>query len=77
MMKEHAELIHLSSSRRYEERSNLDELLFQILTKQTALGQRHYKPPEGALLKDLASAWDKLERAEHDREVDLRNELHR
>ena len=34
-----------------------------------------YTPPEGMLIRDIESAWVVLERAEHDRELALREEL--
>lgn len=40
-----------------------------------ALGQPLYVPPEGQLVQDIEKAWDELEKAEHRREVVLREEL--
>ncbi len=40
-----------------------------------ALGQPLYVPPEGQLVHDIEKAWDELEKAEHRREVTLREEL--
>ena len=34
-----------------------------------------YVPPEGMLIRDIESAWLVLEKAEHDRELALRQEL--
>ena len=34
-----------------------------------------YVPPEGMLIRDIESAWVVLEKAEHDRELALRQEL--
>ena len=34
-----------------------------------------YIPPEGKLIHDIEKAWAVLERAEHDRELALREEL--
>ena len=34
-----------------------------------------YIPPEGKLIRDIESAWTRLEKAEHDRELALREEL--
>lgn len=60
---------------RYKDRSNIDGLLFQIIAKQKANGQRSYVPKEGLLLKDVESAWNRLEKSEHERELALRAEL--
>jgi spectrin beta len=34
-----------------------------------------YVPPEGKLIRDIESAWTRMEKAEHDRELALREEL--
>lgn len=60
---------------RYKERSEIEALLFSIQTKMKALGQPLYIPPEGQLVQDIERAWDELEKAEHRREVALREEL--
>lgn len=40
-----------------------------------ALGQPLYVPPEGQLVHDIERAWDELEKAEHRREVALREKI--
>ncbi|XP_054722410.1 spectrin beta chain, non-erythrocytic 5-like [Uloborus diversus] len=60
---------------KYKERSEIEALLFSIQTKMKALGQPLYVPPEGQLVHDIEKAWDELEKAEHRREVVLREEL--
>ncbi|XP_071037774.1 spectrin beta chain [Parasteatoda tepidariorum] len=60
---------------KYKERSEIEALLFSIQTKMKALGQPLYVPPEGQLVHDIERAWDELEKAEHRREVALREEL--
>ncbi|XP_035225862.1 spectrin beta chain, non-erythrocytic 1-like isoform X1 [Stegodyphus dumicola] len=60
---------------KYKERSEIEALLFSIQTKMKALGQPLYVPPEGQLVHDIEKAWDELEKAEHRREVALREEL--
>ncbi|XP_076359799.1 spectrin beta chain, non-erythrocytic 5 kst [Tachypleus tridentatus] len=60
---------------KYRERSEIEALLFAIQTKMKALGQPLYVPPEGKLVHDIEKAWEKLEKAEHQREVALREEL--
>lgn len=48
---------------------------FSIQAKLKANGQRMYVPPEGKMIRDIESAWSVLEKAEHDRELLLREEL--
>ncbi|GIY06493.1 hypothetical protein CDAR_514752 [Caerostris darwini] len=60
---------------KYKERSEIEALLFSIQTKMKALGQPLYIPCEGQLVHDIEKAWDELEKAEHRREVALREEL--
>ncbi|GFY64113.1 spectrin beta chain, non-erythrocytic 5, partial [Trichonephila inaurata madagascariensis] len=60
---------------KYKERSEIEALLFAIQTKMKALGQPLYVPCEGQLVHDIERAWDELEKAEHRREVALREEL--
>ncbi|XP_040070142.1 spectrin beta chain, non-erythrocytic 1 [Ixodes scapularis] len=60
---------------KYKERSDIEALLFDIQTKQKALGRPLYSPPEGKMAHDIQRAWDQLEEAEHAREVALREEL--
>jgi len=40
-----------------------------------ANNQRPYFPIEGKLISDINKCWDKLEKAEHERELALREEL--
>lgn len=60
---------------KYQERSDIEALLFAIQTKQKALGQPLYIPAEGKLAHDIEKGWDSLEKAEHLREIALREEL--
>lgn len=60
---------------KFKERSDTDALLFQLYIKQKQHGFRKYTPPEGLLLKDIETAWNGLEKAEHSRELDIRSEL--
>ncbi|KAH7971899.1 hypothetical protein HPB52_003664 [Rhipicephalus sanguineus] len=60
---------------KYKERSDIEALLFDIQTKQKALGRPLYVPPEGKMAHDIQRAWEQLEEAEHAREVALREEL--
>ena len=43
--------------------------------KRKANGQQNFIPPEGKMLHDINRAWQILEKAEHDRELSLREEL--
>jgi len=40
-----------------------------------ANNQKPYTPREGRMLADINRAWEELERAEHERELALRDEL--
>ncbi|CAG5119810.1 unnamed protein product, partial [Candidula unifasciata] len=59
----------------FDEKGNLEILLFTIQSKMRANNQRPYLPREGKLLSDINKAWERLERAEHERELSLREEL--
>ncbi|KAM9700199.1 spectrin beta chain, non-erythrocytic 1-like, partial [Menidia menidia] len=60
---------------KFTEKGNLEVLLFTIQSRMRANNQKVYAPPEGRLLPDINKAWERLERAEHDRELVLRTEL--
>nr|XP_022910961.1 spectrin beta chain, non-erythrocytic 5 isoform X3 [Onthophagus taurus] len=62
---------------KYKERSEIEALYFNINTQLTELKQPTFTPPDGKLVQDIERAWEMLERAEHSREVGLRNELRR
>lgn len=62
-------------SHRYRERGNIEAQFFNIQAKLKANGQKLYTPPEGQLIHDIESAWIRLEKAEHEREVALRDEM--
>ena len=59
---------------KYKERSEIEAMLFSVQTKMKALGQAPYSPPEGKLVQDISRAWINLEKAEHKRELALREE---
>ncbi len=61
--------------RRYKERSEIEALYFHINTQLKSLNQPAFTPQEGQLIHDLERTWEELERAEHTREVALRQEL--
>uniref|UniRef100_A0A3Q3WD23 Spectrin beta chain n=1 Tax=Mola mola TaxID=94237 RepID=A0A3Q3WD23_MOLML len=54
---------------------NLEVLLFTIQSKMRANNQKVYTPREGKLISDINKAWERLEKAEHERELALRTEL--
>ncbi|KAA3676090.1 spectrin beta [Paragonimus westermani] len=60
---------------KFEEKGGLEVLLFTIRSKLRANNQTSYNPPEGRLIADINRAWEHLERAEHARELALRDEL--
>ena len=60
---------------RYRERGNIEAQFFNIQTKLKSKGHKGYTPPEGKMLFDIEKAWNVLEKAEHDRELALREEL--
>ncbi|XP_054653191.1 spectrin beta chain, erythrocytic isoform X2 [Dunckerocampus dactyliophorus] len=60
---------------KFQEKGNLEVLLFTIQSRMRANNQRVYTPKEGALVADINRAWERLERAEHEREQVLRDEL--
>ncbi|KAH0621178.1 hypothetical protein JD844_022231 [Phrynosoma platyrhinos] len=60
---------------KFQEKGNLEVLLFTIQSRLRANNQKVYTPNEGKLVSDINRAWEKLEKAEHERELALRNEL--
>ncbi|XP_035240586.1 spectrin beta chain, non-erythrocytic 4-like isoform X2 [Anguilla anguilla] len=60
---------------KFQEKGNLEVLLFTIQSKLRANNQKPYMPQEGKLISDINKAWERLEKAEHERGVALRTEL--
>ncbi|XP_041352702.1 spectrin beta chain, non-erythrocytic 5-like isoform X2 [Gigantopelta aegis] len=60
---------------KYRERGNIEVQYFNIQAQLKANGQKTYIPPEGQLIHDIETNWLHLEKAEHGREVALRDEL--
>ncbi|XP_075463101.1 spectrin beta chain, non-erythrocytic 4 isoform X3 [Ascaphus truei] len=60
---------------KFQEKGDLEILLFTIQSKMRAEQCKLYVPSEGRSISDINKAWTRLEKAEHDREVALRNEL--
>lgn len=50
-------------------------MFFSINASLKALNQPVYIPKDGQLIHDIEREWNKLEKAEHRREVALRDEL--
>ncbi|XP_072896311.1 spectrin beta chain, non-erythrocytic 1-like isoform X2 [Hemitrygon akajei] len=60
---------------KFQEKGNLEVLLFSIQSRMRANNQKVYTPHEGKLISDINRGWERLEKAEHERELVLRNEL--
>ncbi|XP_074603103.1 spectrin beta chain-like [Brevipalpus obovatus] len=75
------QLAHFNSYRmvdkpaKFEEKSNLEMLLFSLQSKMRANNQKAWIPREGKMISDVNRAWEMLEKAEHERELALREEL--
>ncbi|XP_072341625.1 spectrin beta chain, non-erythrocytic 1-like isoform X1 [Scyliorhinus torazame] len=60
---------------KFQEKGTLEVLLFSIQSRMRANNQIVYTPHEGKLISDINRGWERLEKAEHERELVLRNEL--
>uniref|UniRef100_A0A183IVK4 Spectrin beta chain, non-erythrocytic 2 n=1 Tax=Soboliphyme baturini TaxID=241478 RepID=A0A183IVK4_9BILA len=60
---------------KFVEKGNLEVLLFTLQSRMRANNQKPYLPREGKMLADINRAWENLERAEHERELALKEEL--
>ncbi|CAI4222623.1 unnamed protein product [Auanema sp. JU1783] len=60
---------------KFEEKGELEVLLFTLQSAMRANNQRAYVPREGKLIGDINRAWEALEKAEHERELALKEEL--
>lgn len=60
---------------KFVEKGNLEVLLFTLQSKMRANNQKPYTPKEGKMVADINKAWEMLEKAEHERELALREEL--
>ncbi|XP_014662859.1 PREDICTED: spectrin beta chain-like [Priapulus caudatus] len=60
---------------KFVEKGNLEILLFTLQSKMRANNQKPYFPKEGKMISDINRAWEMLEKAEHERELALREEL--
>ena len=60
---------------KFHEKGNLEVLLFTLQSKMRSHNKVPYTPKEGKLIRDINLAWERLEKAEHERELALREEL--
>lgn len=60
---------------KFNEKGNLEVLLFTLQSRMRANNQRPYAPKDGKLLADINRAWEALEKAEHERELALKEEI--
>ncbi|XP_029426950.1 spectrin beta chain, non-erythrocytic 4 [Rhinatrema bivittatum] len=60
---------------KFQEKGNLEVLLFTIQSEMRAKNRKPYVPHEGNSISVINKAWERLEKAEHEREVALREEL--
>ncbi|XP_026313733.1 spectrin beta chain isoform X3 [Hyposmocoma kahamanoa] len=60
---------------KFVEKGNLEVLLFTLQSRMRAANQKPYTPKEGKMIHDINRAWERLEKAEHERELALREEL--
>lgn len=60
---------------RLKEKGNIEVAFFNIQARLKAQHRKMFLPKEGFLIRDIESAWLHLEKAEHDRELALREEL--
>lgn len=60
---------------KFSDKGNLEISLFTIQSRLRANNQKPYTPGEGKTINDINRAWERLERAEHERELALREEM--
>ncbi|CAD5231758.1 unnamed protein product [Bursaphelenchus xylophilus] len=60
---------------RFQEKGELEVLLFTLQSRMRANNQRPFVPSEGKKVAEINRAWEDLERAEHERELALKEEL--
>ncbi|CAJ0573596.1 unnamed protein product, partial [Mesorhabditis spiculigera] len=60
---------------KYKEKGDLEALFFNIQTKRKAMGMSPFVPQHGLFMKDLETAWDRLDSAENERQTAIINEM--
>ena len=60
---------------KFMEKGNLEVLLFTLQSKMRAHDKVPYTPKEGKMVRDINLAWERLEKAEHERELALNEKL--
>lgn len=60
---------------KFSDKGNLEVALFTIQSRLRANNQKPYVPGDGKTINDINRAWERLERAEHERELALREEM--
>ena len=60
---------------KFKEKGELEVLLFTLLSKMRANNQKPFRPREGHSVAEINKAWEDLEKAEHLRELALKEEL--
>ncbi len=77
VLKFNKEYMTLEKPPKYSEKSELEALFYNINFKLTAQFHPKYVAPDGRTLNDVETAWNKLEKAEHLRDIALKKELYR
>ncbi|KAI6219065.1 Spectrin beta chain [Aphelenchoides besseyi] len=60
---------------RFNEKGELEVLLFTLQSRMRANNQRPFLPREGKTIAEINKSWEQLEKAEHERELALKQEL--
>ncbi|KAK0414269.1 hypothetical protein QR680_007238 [Steinernema hermaphroditum] len=60
---------------KFVEKGELEVLLFTVQSKMRAANQRLFVPRDGKMIADINKAWESLEKAEHERELAIKEEL--
>ncbi len=77
VLKFNKEYMTLEKPPKYSEKSEIEALFYNINFKLTAQFHPKYVAPDGRTLNDVETAWNKLEKAEHLRDLALKKELYR
>lgn len=62
---------------KYKQKSIIEAHFYNINMKLNAQGHPKYSPPDGKTTYDLETAWSRLEKTEHERDLALKRELYR